>query len=164
MGRTTPIYFEDRKDFTPSYSPCEMAQAGVFGGSYFGNPHVKENWQDFVPQEFLDECDCINLLTKTHYDKSINKYGVECGMDYEGWIKANWIREQDPYGWYNWYINFYYGRRSEDDERQISRWKSFISRHSGLLKSLCHKKSLPIEDESVGLKVRQGLLHWGYKI
>lgn len=155
--------FDDRPDFTPSYSPLEMAEAGVFGGNYFGNVEVKQNWLDFVPVEFAQDCNTA-MLTNTIYKTSINKYGVTCGMDYAGWIKAGWIAEQDPYGWYNWYINFYYGRRSSDDNRQISRWKSFISRHSGMLKSICIKANRDILDESFGKKTRQNLLHWSYKI
>jgi len=161
---TMQVYqFEDRPDFTPSYSPVEMTEAGVFGGNYFGNKEVNQNWLDFVPQVFLDECN-VDKLTCHKYTKNINKFGVDCGMDYQGWISRDWIKEQDPYGWFNWYINFYYGRRTFDDDRQISRWKSFVGRHSGMLKSNCKKKNLDILDESVGLKTKQGLLHWAYKI
>lgn len=85
-------------------------------------------------------------------------------MDYRGWTKSNWINQQDPYGWFNWYINFYYGRRSSDDDRQIYRWKSFIGRHSAGLKSICKNKNVDISDESIGPKTRQGLLHWAHKI
>ena len=159
--------FEDRLDFTPSYSPIEMVEAGVFGGNYFGNVEVMQNWLDYVPQQFIDECNLntdINKLINPTYDKNFNKYKVICGMDYKGWINSNWINEQDPYGWFNWYINFYYGRRSSDDNRQISRWRSFISRHSGMLKSMCLKKKVSISNELIGLKTRQGLLHWAYTI
>lgn len=165
---TLQVYqFEDGPDFTPSYSPVEMTQEGVFGGNYFGNGEVGKNWTEYVPNEFILMCNehfDINRLINPKYDKVINKYGVECGMDYQGWISRGWIHEQDPYGWFNWYINFYYGRRSSDDDRQISRWRSFIGRHSGMLKSMCLKKKTSISDESIGLKTRQGLLHWAYKI
>ena len=162
--------FSDTTSFTPTYSPIEMVQLGVFGGNYFGNIQVDKNWLDCVPEEFLDEKILLNkkyvyerLLNPT-YKSSINKYGVKCGMDYHGWIKSGWIHEQDPYGWFNWYINFFYGRRSSDDGRQIGRWKSFISRHSAMLKSICEKSNKDINDESFGRKTRQGLLHWSYKL
>lgn len=155
--------FEDRLDFTPVYSPDEMIEAGVFGGNYFGNLEVQKNWKDFVPPAFVKDCNVEKLIVPA-YVKSINRYGVDCGMDYPGWLAAGWIVEQDPYGWFNWYINFYYGRRSADDNRQISRWKSFIGRHSGMLKSMCSKKGVSISDESIGRKTRQGLLHWAYSI
>lgn len=155
--------FIDRPDFTPSYSPVQMVSEGVFGGNYFGNIGVNKIWLEFVPKEFVNECD-VNKLTKVSYDISVNKYNVICGVDYDGWIKSGWIKEQDPYGWFNWFINFYYGRRSEDDDRQIGRWKSFIGRHSGMLRSMCLKKNVKIDDDTIGLKTRQGLLHWSYKI
>lgn len=159
--------FEDRPDFTPSYSPVEMTQEGVFGGNYFGNAEVNREWTEWVPKEFLlmvDKHFSANQLINPKYDKGLNKYGVICGMDYQGWTESGWIREQDPYGWFNWYINFFYGRRSEDDNRQIARWNSFIKRHSAMLGSICKKKGLNILDESIGLKTRQGLLHWAHKI
>jgi len=140
-----------------------MAESGVFGGNYFGNTGVKKNWLDFVPKDFAAASN-FKKLTKSRYDVSINKYGVDCGMGYEDWMKRGWIKEQDPYGWYNWYINFYYGRRSEDDNRQIARWRSFIGRHSGMLRSTCLRNGVSVDNEKIGLKTRQGLLHWAYKI
>jgi hypothetical protein len=166
----TNVYrFTDTVAFTPSYSPVEMIALGVFGGNYFGNDEVDKNWLDYVPEDFLDE----NVLNKQYlserllnpvYNSDVNKYKVKCGMDYKGWLDSGWMHEQDPYGWFNWYINFFYGRRSADDKRQISRWKSFVSRHSSMLKSMCAKSNRKIEDESFGAKTRQGLLHWSYKI
>ena len=40
------------------------------------------------------------------------------------WRKKKWIKDQDPYGWVQWYCRFYKGRRTPDDERQIQRWKN----------------------------------------
>lgn len=158
--------FSDCPEFTPSYSPIEMINMGVFGGNYFGNDEVNKKWEDHVPDQFIKESQEISLdkIARKTYNSHINKYGVNCGMNYEGWIKSGWIIEQDPYGWFNWYINFYYGRRSIDDDRQIKRWKSFTSRHSGMLRSQCTKSKKDLLDESFGLKTKQGLLHWSYKI
>lgn len=158
--------FSDYPEFIPSFSPIEMINMGVFGGNYFGNENVAKCWSDYVPKQFLKECQEISIekITNKTYIPQINKYSVSCGMDYEGWVKSGWIIEQDPYGWFNWYINFYYGRRSIDDTRQIKRWRSFIGRHSGMLRSQCKRLEKDLNDESVGLKTRQGLLHWAYKI
>ena len=40
------------------------------------------------------------------------------------WESSGWIKECDPYGWFMWYTRFYLGRRTDDDERQIGRWKA----------------------------------------
>jgi hypothetical protein len=159
--------FNDFPNFTPSYSPIEMISEGVFGGNYFGNINVKKDWVNYVPHDFLIDLksnliEVEQLLTNKTYNKSTNSYKVLCGMDYLGWVNSGWIKEQDPFGWFNWFINFYYGRRSVDDIRQINRWSSFVSRHSGMLKSLCAKHNKKISDNSIGLKTKQGLLHWSY--
>ena len=59
-----------------------------------------------------------------NYDATVNTYKVKCGGDLEMWESSGWIKEVDPYGWFMWYCRFYLGRRCEDDERQIGRWKN----------------------------------------
>ena len=34
----------------------------------------------------------------------------------------------DPYGWFQWYFRYWLVRRSEDDERQMNRWKRIVNR------------------------------------
>lgn len=41
----------------------------------------------------------------------------------------HWLDEQDTKGWLQWYHNYSNGRRSDQDERQKGRWKSFKRRH-----------------------------------
>jgi len=41
----------------------------------------------------------------------------------------HWINKQDPLGWLQWYDRYSGGRRTDDDERQMKRWKSFKARH-----------------------------------
>lgn len=45
----------------------------------------------------------------------------------------HWINPQDPKGWLQWYERYHGGRRTDDDERQINRWKSFKARHGASL-------------------------------
>ena len=45
----------------------------------------------------------------------------------------------DPCGWFQWYYRYWKGRRSNDDKRQINKWKKIVSRFSGILKKLNSK-------------------------
>lgn len=42
---------------------------------------------------------------------------------------SHWLDDQDTMGWLEWYRNYNDGRRSDQDARQIDRWKSFKRRH-----------------------------------
>ena len=64
---------------------------------------------------------------------SLNKYGVKCGTSLRLWENKGWISEIDPYGWFQWYVRYWLGRRSKDDERQFNSWKKIVSRFSGNL-------------------------------
>ena len=55
------------------------------------------------------------------------------------------------------YLRYWIGRRSEDDNRQINRWKRIVSRFVGILKKLSSKG----KDSK---KIRQILLHWCYEL
>ena len=61
-----------------------------------------------------------------YYDVSINKYGVKCGTSLRFWENKGWINEVDPYGWFQWYVRSWLGRRLEDDERQMNRWERIV--------------------------------------
>jgi hypothetical protein len=74
------------------------------------------------------------------YDNTINRYKVSVGTTYEYWMKKNWIREDiDPYGWIEWYCNFWSGRRSDDDNRQIQRWKNITGKNGRFRRQLQNK-------------------------
>ncbi len=172
-----PIVFNDYKDFKPDFTPVQMGWLGVFKGGYFSVSLIEEHkakkandinngsyeYLNYLEFNFPDEINesknmffgFHNNLHNKNNDKSINLFGVDCGSSYMQWIDRNWIFKIDPYGWYNWYINFYYGRRDKCDATQIARWKSFKARHSGMLKSRCK----PNEIDKC-LKTRQNLLHW----
>ena len=69
------------------------------------------------------------------------------------WKNKGLINSIGPYGWFQWYIRYWLGRRSLDDERQIARWKRIVSRFNGRF-----------NDYSTSPKIRQILLHWGYEL
>ena len=140
------VYFEDEKDFTPCYTPVQMFKMGIFGGSYF-------QIQTHLPSDFLDEIGGIEYGRKEN--KNENFYGVISGSSLEWWKNRGLIHKDDPNGWVEWYIKFYYGRRHQDDKRQIRRFKSFVSRNMGMVKGYLKK-------EKNSPKTNQNLLQWGW--
>ena len=151
-------WINEYPQFKPDYTPVEMARVGIFKGAYFNVPQLSIGNAD-LEIEFLNSFSAKVFEDLLYSNPNVRKnlYGVDCGMSYEEWLDRGWINDIDPYGWYNWYINFYYGRRCSDDSRQIGRWCSFVARHGGMLKYQCSIKNRPITDTSIGLKTRQNL-------
>ncbi|MGL5648984.1 MAG: hypothetical protein ACRDDY_14135 [Clostridium sp.] len=136
-------------NFTPSYTPLEMLELGVFEGKYInGIPGVPKEWYD-LPK-------VLKVYQKP--DPSLNKFGVKSRMSLSEWRDKGWIDECDPYGWFEWYIKYFLGRRiREIDAKQIWRWHSFISRHQAQVTKGCN-----LSDEACRPKQRQGLLQWAW--
>lgn len=77
------------------------------------------------------------------------------------------MREQDPYGWFQWYCRFYMGRRSDDDERQVGRWLALAGpkgRFKNRLVNMIKERGAEYDDETISPVIRQTLQHWGYQI
>ena len=74
-----------------------------------------------------------------------------------------WINKIDPYSWFQWYFRYCLGRRLEDDERKINRWKKIGSRYRGKLVKMI-KDADGKFDYSISPKIRQILLYWGYEL
>jgi hypothetical protein len=89
-------------------------RAGAFGGTYFRpimsavtNTHYKAQavLKDTVPKEWMEGVP-ISYLTSTKYREEVNKYGVKCGGSLGMWESSGWIADCDPYGWFQWYVDF----------------------------------------------------------
>ena len=70
----------------------------------------------------------------------------------------------DPYGWFQWYFRYWLGRRSVDDERKIKRWKGIVSRFKGKSIKMIKDVNGKFNDYSISPRIRQILLHWGYRL
>ena len=123
-------------DFDPNKTPVEEIIEGSFGGTYFRDIYssvtikwYKKSWKEFDQLKDIDQ----KFYFSDYYDVSGNKYGVKCGISLRFSENKSWINEIDPYGWFQWYFRYWLGRRSKDDERQIHRWKGYISRFTGKL-------------------------------
>ena len=127
------FHFADYPTFTPNKSPEEVIREGCFGGSYYRPLRSRKlgiivagDWEE-LPQEWTSGLDTGRYLTSTRYDPDVNKYKVACGQSIEEWEAAGWIAHDfDVRGWFQWYTRFYRGRRCEDDERQVSRWRKCV--------------------------------------
>lgn len=176
------FHFDDYPDFTPNKSPEEMLREGSFGGSYYRPLRsrklgivVTDDWQE-LPQEWMEGLNVDKYLTNTEYDPDVNKYKVSCGQSIEEWEASGWIsHEHDVRGWFQWYTRFFRGRRCDDDDRQVSRWKKCVG-ETGRWRRTLLKKYMQLgvrevfddgADENapeVSPVVHQTCHHWAFEV
>ena len=165
------IVFADYPEFTPNLTPEEIFRLGSFGGTYwrpiyssvtkknYKNVHKKyKSWWNNIPESHL---------SSSTYNKSINKYNCKVGTTLDFWESKKWITPYNPYGWVHWYCDFYRGRRTADDERQIKRWQGLAGPRGRFMRFLVTqiiKRRGKYNDETISPKIRQVLQHWGYRL
>ena len=166
------LIFEDFPDFRPNLTPHQVFEKGGFGGGYWRpikSGVTNERYKD-QHLEFGDYFADIptRLLTEPDYDVSRNYYGVKSGQGLDAWESSNWIKEQDPYGWMQWYCRFcILGRRSDDDARQVQRWLNFTGPKGRFKRNLVNKiknANAAYDDKKISPVIRQGLLHWAHEV
>ena len=123
-------------DFGANKTPAEIIKEGAFGvtyfrGIYFGvnDKWYKKSWKKFDELKSIDQ----KYYCSNHYDVSVNKYCVKRGASLRIWENNGWINKIDPYGWFQWYLRYFLGKRSSEYERQINRWKKIVNRLKGKL-------------------------------
>jgi len=136
-------------EFKPELTPKQMLKLGVFGGRYMRDCKTE------FPHDWFKQAK-LHPVGIAGHDKNLNYFKVDASQPLSVWIEKNWIHPQDPRGWFQWYCRYYMGRRSEDDNRQIRRWRA-IKRHLSQVKKNCIKKDL-----NCRRRQRQALLHWAY--
>jgi len=134
-------------DFKPHLTPQEMLELGIFGGCYFS-----EKLAEF-PKSWFKKA---KFSTDGKKHKELNYYNVNASQPLSVWKAKGWIHKDDPHGWFQWYCRYYLGRRHEDDERQIKRWKA-ITRHASQIIHNCRPG-----DQHCRPRQRQAILHWAY--
>ena len=144
--RTEPIGENFARDFTPELTPREMLELGVFGGKYL------TDCRDEFPAAWFRKA----KLCAERHDPKLNYFGVNASQPLAVWRRNGWIHPQDPRGWFQWYCRYYMGRRTDDDTRQIRRWRA-IARHAAAIRKNCRACDL-----SCRRRQRQALLHWAY--
>jgi hypothetical protein len=144
--RVEPAGERFRPDFLPELTPAEMLKLGVFGGKYMTDCRAE------FPEEWFADA---RLCAEAH-DPVLNYFGVNASKPLSYWVAKGWIYREDPRGWFQWYCRYYMGRRCEDDDRQISRWKA-MRRHIAQLQKHCLQGQIDCRRRQ-----RQTLLHWAY--
>ncbi len=144
--RAEPMGKNFREDFTPELTPKQMLRLGVFGGKYMTD----------CGAEFPADWFARAKLAPERRNPRLNFFGVNASQPLSVWRAKGWIHEDDPRGWFQWYCRYYMGRRHEDDDRQIRRWRA-IARHVTQIKRNCPRGALTCRKRQ-----RQALLHWAY--
>ncbi|KAL8693863.1 MAG: hypothetical protein Q9218_001372 [Villophora microphyllina] len=176
------FHFESHPDFTPNKSPEEMLREGCFGGSYYRPLYSKQlgitiadDYKE-LPSSWIAGLDVPHEVASPRYDSDVNKFKVSCGQSIEEWEAAGWIdHKYDVRGWFQWYCRFFMGRRCDDDDRQVSRWKRCVGENGRWRRMLIKKyASMGItevfddgEDESnqnVSPVMHQTCFHWALEL
>lgn len=143
---TKPAGKNFHPEFNPELTPKQMLTLGIFGGKYMTD----------CTKEFPSAWFTKAKLNPIQHDPKLNFFGVNASQPLSVWRQKGWIHPDDPRGWFQWYCRYYIGRRHEDDERQIKRWKK-IKRHIAQIKLNCLAANWNCRK-----KQRQALLHWSY--
>ncbi|KAI1439710.1 hypothetical protein F5Y02DRAFT_425037 [Annulohypoxylon stygium] len=178
-------HFKSHPSFTPNKSPEDIIREGSFGGTYWRplysrhlNTTISKDWRE-LPESWTSGLDIDKYVTNETYDPEINKYGVACGQSIEEWEAAGWIAHaHDVRGWFQWYCRFWLGRRCNDDERQIGRWRRCVGETGRWRRTLLKKYVLmgirSVIDEGdeddderrgdVSPVVHQTCHHWAWEV
>jgi hypothetical protein len=132
--------------FKPELTPKQMLALGIFGGKY-----MTDCRKEFPASWFTHA-----RLSPKHKDPSLNYFGIDASKPLSYWRAKGWIHDQDPRGWFQWYCRYHMGRRTDDDARQIRRWKQIV-RHIAQIKHACEPADLHCRPRQ-----RQAVLHWAY--
>ena len=149
--------------FEPMFTPKEMLEKGIFGGTYFAE---LIDHKDF-PEEWFENID-ESFYKSDKYLTKVNFFKIKSGQSQEEWEAKGWMHKDDPRGWFEWYCKYFLGRRHEDDERQIKRWAAFCGpkgRWRNIIYAKLHASGCGIENsQDVSRRIQQSLLHWSYMV
>jgi hypothetical protein len=145
-ARTEPAGRNFTPGFEPQLTPKQLLALGVFGGKYMTD----------CRREFPASWFARAKLCSVRHDPRLNYFGVNASQSLSEWRRKGWIHPQDPRGWFQWYCRYYMGRRTDDDARQIRRWRA-ITRHAAAIARNCVPGDLTCRRRQ-----RQALMHWAY--
>ena len=132
-------------EFQPYFTPKEMLEMGVFEGKYLNSTRHE------FPSDWFE-----NAILSDVPNPMLNFFKVKSRSPLSEWNRNGWIHPQDPLGWFQWYCRYTIGRRTDDDERQIKRWRSFGARHGAQVRMYGEG------DIKKRPRQRQALLQWSH--
>ena len=144
--RSEPVGKNFDPAFRPELTPKQMLRLGVFGGKYMTDCRAE------FPASWFNGA----KLAKGRRQAKLNYFKVNASQSLDIWRRNGWINSHDPRGWFQWYCRYFMGRRSNDDARQIRRWRA-IARHIAAIRKNCEP-----EDCECRRRQRQAVLHWAY--
>ena len=144
--RTKPMGRAFAAAFKPDLTPKQMLEFGVFGGKY-----MTDCTKEFPAGWFKKA-----KLCRERHESSLNFFGVNASQPLSIWRQQGWVYHEDPRGWFQWFCRYYSGRRCQDDQRQIRRWRA-VRRHVAQVRKNCRSG-----DWTCRPRQRQALLHWAY--
>ena len=176
------FHFGSHPAFVPNKSPEEVLREGCFGGSYFRPLRsqklgitIEDDCKE-LPRSWISGLDVTRYLSSSTYNPDVNKFKVACGQSIEEWEAAGWINhDYDVRGWFQWYTRFFQGRRCEDDDRQVSRWRKCVG-DTGRWRRMLLKKYMALgvrevfddgADEDapeVSPVIHQTCHHWAFEV
>jgi hypothetical protein len=144
--RTEPVGKNFHAGFAPELGPKELLALGIFGGKYMSDCAAE------FPEAWFEGA----KLCHEEHRPELNYFLVNASKPLSYWRAKGWIHPEDPRGWFQWYCRYYSGRRGDDDDRQIRRWKA-MTRHIAQIRAHCEPGDLACR-----ARQRQALLHWAY--
>ncbi|MGL5744299.1 MAG: hypothetical protein ACRCXX_04030 [Cetobacterium sp.] len=136
-------------DFFPYYTPKEMLEMGIFGGKYMND--IKDQFPVF----WFFKAKMVKRGQPK--DINLNYFRADASLPLKDWQDKGWILEHDDHGWFQWYCNYFIGRRIPNEDRiQIERWRNTVRRHSAMLINRRRETGLSYPSHS------QAILHWAW--
>lgn len=157
------IIFTDYPDFRPHFTPTQMIQLGIMGGTIFSNVSKR----NLLVEEEVQQRGSLSTTTLTLIEENQREnYDIDTNY-FEVQTPGKWwtpLSVEAPNSarriWAHWYWGFHLGIRKPEDTYQVARWKESIrilSEH--LVKTLPANE---VYDNSVSPNISQAMLEFAW--
>lgn len=142
-------------DFRPFYTPEVMLTLGIQQGA-FGNDDLAELYE--INPNLTRRFRPTNKWGLTTPDPAINYFQVVAIISDRALSgNADVYKKMHPLGWFQWYCEYYYGKKSQADVMRVVQWQIGINTAWFYIKQDPSK----LTDLTWQKPYRQALLEWG---